>query len=105
MILATIISAIFFVVFLLLPKPIGTVTRDNKLVVSPETEDEESQPKITLENQYCKDSHQEDLLDEVKEILSFSFSSRMRALLPICAWSGISIAFYSGILVSLLNHK
>ena len=29
----------------------------------------------------------------------------MRVLLPVCAWSGISIAFYSGVLVSILSHQ
>ena len=32
-----------------------------------------------------------------------AFSKRMRTLLPLCAWTGVSIAFYSGIMVSMLT--
>ena len=43
--------------------------------------------------------------EEVKALAAFSISPRMRVLLPVCAWSGISIAFYSGVLVSILSHQ
>ena len=71
--------------------------------MSPETADEESlqSEDINHENQH---NHKIELLKEVKGVLAFSVSPRMRVLLPVCAWSGISIAFYSGVLVSILSH-
>ena len=49
MILMTLNSGIFFIVFLLLPEPQKVqITRDNKIRVSPETEDEEANNNETV---------------------------------------------------------
>lgn len=41
--------------------------------------------------------------DDITEVVSLAMSRRMLKLIPICAWTGVSIAFYSGVLVSILT--
>lgn len=36
-------------------------------------------------------------------VLKMTFSKRMRLMLPLCFWTGISIAYYSGLLVCMLT--
>ena len=40
---------------------------------------------------------------DISEVVRLALSRRMLKLIPICAWTGVSIAFYSGVLVSMLT--
>lgn len=42
-------------------------------------------------------------LDDITSVIALALSKRMRMLIPMCIWTGLSIAFYSGILVSMLT--
>lgn len=44
-----------------------------------------------------------DVLADMKSVLNMALSKRMRLMIPLSVWTGISIAFYSGILVCILT--
>lgn len=39
----------------------------------------------------------------VISILKLTVSKRMRLMLPLCFWTGISISYYSGLIVCMLT--
>ena len=49
--------------------------------------------------------HSEDmsLLGNLKKVFNLAISKRMRTLMPELVWTGISIAFYSGVLVGMMS--
>jgi len=55
-----------------------------------ETHLEDTEPELTTWN-------------NITEVVKLALSRRMLKLIPICAWTGVSIAFYSGVLVSMLT--
>lgn len=42
-------------------------------------------------------------MEDMKSVLRMATSKRMRLMIPLSVWTGISIAFYSGVLVCILT--
>jgi formate-dependent nitrite reductase membrane component NrfD len=45
----------------------------------------------------------QEVYDEIKSVIDLAFSKRMRNVLPIMFWTGISLATYTGLLVTILT--
>ena len=59
-----------------------------------------STPDISILN--LNETASGSILGDIGSVIKLTFSKRMRTLLPLCFWTGISIAFYSGVLVSMI---
>eukprot|EP00347_Sterkiella_histriomuscorum_P000222 403376714 len=93
----------------------GLLDNDNQALLSSEQKDQQNQENHQNEIQIDKqDSQREnktvlqqnvkpDILRDIKSVLNLTISKRMRLMLPLCFWTGISIAYYSGLLVCMLT--
>jgi len=101
----TFIAFLSSLIFCLLKKDLLVITRDNKDKSEANNSPDEYQ---STEEEVIEDEekgHQRKELRKRQGFIWLMKKDEMQRLIPLCIWSGVSIAYYSGYMVTLIGEK